>query len=536
MIVAIERYRFTYLYKYNHTRVDINQLIDQPIEKLESMLQSSFNDLLLLFNCAIPLFEQDHEVILIEVDKSKINFHNGIEFSFDSILCIYPLTVIGGKLLDGKINNDFIIQQPIFENVIESLKILRSMNFRRSASQKLLIHFKLENILNKVITSFIEESVQKNLLDKKHPQIFNSFLDHLIGFNKTPSYIPDGNIEHVIKIGAIAMKYLGKSEQVFTNGPFYKSSLKYKSFINNKSYLDSYLDFISIDDIELKSSYEKMVELISKDYNNVDIFKASYFFLAFKSFINEHDNNIEGITNEIEQLILNDKETSAFVLSLLGYAFSFESIYEGFHKLLNAPLLKSTTYKKTANLAKAGRSVSSFEQKNDLVIDIPEPSIKKNYLTDFKEKKKSEVLDSSPSDVNDKIEISSKPVEKISDPIVIYELDTSLPKKEMDVIKITAFKENQEAKTLNEEDSKLKQFPTNEVLSVQIFRNYILNDLPKSKHKLWFQILDYFYPSKTDQISYDILISQLDKNEVKDKLLKTRKDRESLQEFFNKYR
>ena len=538
MIVAIERNRFTYLYKYNQIRVDIFQLIDQPIEKLESMLQSNFNQLLFLFNSAIPLFEQDHEVILLEIDKSKINFHDGIEFSFDSILCIYPLTIIGGKLLEGKISDDFNVAQPIFEDVIESLKVLRSMNFRRSTSQKLLTHFKIDNILNESIISSIEESVNKNLLDKKQPQKFNTFLDHLIAFNKTPSYIPDGNIEHISKVGAIAMKYLGKSEEVFTNGPFYKSSLKYKSIINNKSHLDSYLDFISIDDSELKTSYEKMVELISKDYNNVDIFKVSYFFLAFKSYINKHDNNIEGISNEIDELIKHDKNTSAFALSLLGYTFSFENIYEGFHKLLNAPLLKSTRYKKSAELAIAERKLSSLEQKNDSVINIPETSIKKNLLKTLKEKIKNEALDSIPRLDNDKIEttISAKPIEKISVPIVIYESNKEIPEKEINVIEVTNITENQETKNINEEESNLNQLHTEGILTVQVFRNYILNNQAKTKHKIWLQFLNVYFSSKNDELTYEGLISKLDINiEVKENLLRTKKDKESIKFFFDKY-
>jgi hypothetical protein len=539
MIVAIERNRFIYLYKYNQIRVDINQLIDKPIDKLVSMLQTNFNQTLLLFNSAIPLFEQDHEVILLEVDKSKINFYDGIEFSFESIICIYPLTILGSKLLEGKISDDFIVEKPVFENIIESLKVLRSMNFRRSTSQKLLTHFKIDNILNESIISFIEESVNKNILDKKQPQKFNTFLDHLIAFNKTPSYIPDGNIEHISKVGAIAMKYLGKSEEVFTNGPFYKSSLKYKSIINNKSHLDSYLDFISIDDSELKSSYEKMVELISKDYNNVDIFKVSYFFLAFKSYINKHDNNIEGISNEIDELIINDKNTSAFVLSLLGYTFSFENIYEGLHKLLNAPLLKSTNNKKFASLAIAERKLSTSDQKNDSAINIPEKSIKKDYLSTLKEKIKIDSLDSISRVDNDKIEllISAKPIEKISEPIVIYESNNAIPPKDINVIEVADIIENQESKNFNEEETRLNQLPADEILTVHVFRNYILNDQAKTKHKIWSQFLDYYFPSKNDEITYDDLISKLDnKIEVKDKLLKTKKDKDSIKDFFDKYK
>ena len=85
MIVAIERTKFTYLYKYNQIRVDINQLIDESTDVLKGMLTNDLNRLIQLFNVAIPLFEQDHEIILLEIDKSKMNLQNGISISFDSI-------------------------------------------------------------------------------------------------------------------------------------------------------------------------------------------------------------------------------------------------------------------------------------------------------------------------------------------------------------------------------------------------------------------------------------------------------------------
>jgi hypothetical protein len=364
MIVAIERTKFTYLYKYNQIRVDINQLIDKSTNELKDMLNNDLNNLIQLFNKALPLFEQDHEIILLEVDKSKINLQDGILISFDSIHCIYPLTKTGLQLLYGKINDDFILEPPVFENAIEALRINRSMAYRRATSIKLLIHYNMDALLQKSMLSLIESAVEKNLLDKSKPQVFNTFLDHLIAYNKTPSYIPDGNIEHICKIGAITIKYLGKAEEVFINGPFYKSSIKYISQINSPSYLSSYLAFNSIEDSELKSSIEKMVEIISKDYNGIDIFKVSFFFLAFKSFLNKHDNNIELLNNDIEVLIENDNQSASFVLVLLGYTFSIESIYEGLHKISNAPLLKSTQSKVLAGIEKRERMDEEIEKQN----------------------------------------------------------------------------------------------------------------------------------------------------------------------------
>lgn len=362
MILAIERTKFTYLYKYNQIRVDVNQLIDKSTDALKGMLTNDLNRLIELFDKAMPLFEQDHEIILLEIEKSKMSIQNGILISFDSIQCIYPLTDIGLKLLDGKISEDFILEQPVFENVIEVIKINRSMDFRKAAAAKLLEHYDLVQYIKKDTILSIESSVEKNLLDKIKPQIFDTFLDHLIAYNKTPSYIPEGNIEHICKIGVIAIKYLGKAEEVFTNGHFYKSSIKYKSKINSPSYLKSYSVFNSIVDVELKSSIEKMVDIISKEYSGVDVFKVSYFFLAFKSFLNKHDNNVELLNNEIEDLIYDDKQSAAIVLAMLGFTYSIESIYEGLHRISNAPLLKSTRSKLNAEVENRKRVESAIEK------------------------------------------------------------------------------------------------------------------------------------------------------------------------------
>jgi hypothetical protein len=586
MIVAIERNKFTYLYKYNQIRVDINQIIDQPLENLKGMLQSDFNELLKLFNKAIPLFEQDHEIILLEVEKSKIEFHDGILISFDSILCIYPLTIMGSKLLEGKISYDFIVELPVFEKCVESLKIIRSMVFRKSASEKLLVHFKLSELLNKELLSVIEESVNKNLLDKSEPQVFTSFLDHLIGYNKTPSYIPDGNIEYICKIGAIAIKYLGKPEEVFTNGPFYKSSLKYKSKINNKSYLNSYLDFIIIPDNELKKSYEKMVELISKDYKGVDIFKVSYFFLAFKSFLNKHENKIELLNKEIDTLISEDNNTAALVIAMIGYTFSFEEIYEGIHILSSAPLLKSTKSKKIREVEKLKREEVAAEKKkelekksaelemtklkqneihvdldiiNDTTEGIQKPSIVKteevivsypienvseasaereamNVPIEKIEREAAEIIPDDPI-VKTEETILTKPIETVSEPIVVYEVNEPQTTVDNKRINMKDEKAQLEEQIINVAEEISRISTERELLTVQIFRSYLSKEQTKPKQKIWFDLLEQFFPNKYEEISLESLLDKLDTiPEVKDKLLKTKKDKESIKAFFDAYK
>jgi hypothetical protein len=100
----------------------------------------------------------------------------------------------------------------------------------------------------------------------------------------------------------------------------------------------------------LGTSLEKLKSNIDIDIPNVDVFKASYFFLAYKSFLNKNDKNLELLNIEIEQLIFEDEQTAVFVLVMIGYTFSFELLYESLHSLNNAPLIKKSLLHSNPNI------------------------------------------------------------------------------------------------------------------------------------------------------------------------------------------
>lgn len=338
MITAIERSRFNYLYKYNQIRIDTNQVLDLSIEKLLDMQSFDKNRLVSKLNSIIPIFEQDHEVLLLEIDRSRISIEHGIILSFDAIIGMHPLTQIGKQLLQGKINDGFKVKAPIFEASIEDLKLLRSMNYRSLAVSKLLSHYSInESILGNNISRLIKESTKKAISNTKE---FDTYLDYLISYNKTPSFIPEGNIEYICKIGAIVMNTLNKPEENFTGGIYYKFCLEHTQKVNYGNYFDSFEKFVSIANEKIKSSLERVNDECTKELKDLDVFKASYFYIAFKTFLNKNDNNLVGIDAYIKQLIKEDEKVATFVISLLGYTFSFEQLYESIHRLNQAPLFE----------------------------------------------------------------------------------------------------------------------------------------------------------------------------------------------------
>lgn len=335
MIIAIERNRFIYLYKYNKISVDANQIIDLPVSKIIKLLNEGNVELVSIFDKILPVFEQDHEIILLEVDKNYISVESKLNIYFQAILSIYPLTNIGSQLLQGKINNDFIVNEPVFERIIGEVKIIRSLDNRNIATQNLLKIFSLTIEKEKML--MLDDSLRRILLDNN----FKLYLDYLITYNKTPNNIPDGNVEFLCKIGIIVLNYLKIDDANFFKGPFYKSCLLNKDTINTDSIFESYSMFVDLKDAELQSSFENLKSKIDLVLPHIDIFKASYFFLAYKSFLNKNDKNLVLLKSEIEQLIFDDERTAAFVLAMIGYTFSFELLYESLHVLAKASVLKS---------------------------------------------------------------------------------------------------------------------------------------------------------------------------------------------------
>jgi len=383
MIVAIERSKFIYLYKYNEISIDTNQVIDLSVEKIIKSIKEFNQNLINDFDRILPIFEQDHEVILLEIDKNHILIEGKLNIFFRAILSIYPLTNIGSQLLQGKINDNFIINEPVFEEIIEEVKIKRTLKNRKLAANNILNLFSL-NIDNQKF-NLIEESLERILLSKNNNNKFTSYLDYLLSYNKTPSNIPDGNVEFLCKIGVIVLNYLQKDEVNFFKGPYYKSCLNFSSEINEGSIFNSYLTFIEIKDNDFTLSLDKLKSNIDIDIPKVDVFKASYFFIAYKAFLNKNDKNIELLKKEIEQLIFDDETTAAFVLAMIGYAFSFELLYESLHSLNNAPLIKKSS--NHLNLEKASSITINDKEKK------PKIKITKNVEDVIDENKSTSVLE-----------------------------------------------------------------------------------------------------------------------------------------------
>ena len=75
MLIAIDRNSFNYIFKYNSMTISISQILDLRNEILETEIQKTSSLIVSEFDRILPIFELDHEVLLLEIQKSELEIN-----------------------------------------------------------------------------------------------------------------------------------------------------------------------------------------------------------------------------------------------------------------------------------------------------------------------------------------------------------------------------------------------------------------------------------------------------------------------------
>ena len=131
-------------------------------------------------------------------------------------------------------------------------------------------------------------------------------------------------------------------------------------------------------------------------------------------------------------------------------------------------------------------------------------------------------------------EVIHNPVENVSEPIVIYENTEKAEVLESDNTKQQDFEEiKSSTESINANATEIVK----ETLTVQIFKAFLSKKYKTTKQKLWLELIETYFPSKHDEITLEKLLDRLDTiPEVKDKLLRDKKDKDSIKSFFDSYK
>ena len=120
MILILERDQFLKLFKFGEIKIPVSRFID-GFDVDNGRTEISVD----LLDSKMPLFEQDHEVLILEIPKEHIFVSTDVSVKLSSVRKIYPLTEEANRYLIGRMHPKIVIQKPVFEQLVQEIKIKR---------------------------------------------------------------------------------------------------------------------------------------------------------------------------------------------------------------------------------------------------------------------------------------------------------------------------------------------------------------------------------------------------------------------------
>lgn len=325
MLLFFERDQFLKLYKFGEIKVPLTRFVDGydpvngksdiPLEVLDSRL---------------PLFEQDHEILILEIPKDVLTLGIELSLKISHVRKIYPLTEEADRFLTGRMNPSIIFQFPIFEKLVKELKILRDFRYRLKAWEALAVIFQV----NKEIVNDYTEEIWDGLnirLGYSNKAKRRNYLFSLIGFNRNPVY-PQGNIEYLYKAASVFVEMKNGSENDFEHGPLYR-------FLESKSYDYKGLNLNEcISRLKNSSESKPLIDELSKQYTKIDVLIVGVWFLYLKDKLNKNNYNLSLSKDEILLLKTQFPAEAAVILYMLGMLFGFDNLYASLYELNSIPI------------------------------------------------------------------------------------------------------------------------------------------------------------------------------------------------------
>lgn len=330
IIVAIERSKFNYLFKYDTCASSLKNVINYSYELLSKLITNDEGIAASIIEQSLPLFEDEAEVVLLELDTSQISYQ--MEFSLSAVLKIIPLNQLAKDLLQVKLNTNLKLAVPLPESTFSKIKTLRELNLRNKSAADLLSIFQLELPTERFIIGS-NEAIERKLLGKDKTE---TTLGAILNLESTPNGIPSGHVEGLMKIiGTGQIKVMGHMDKL-RKSPLYQLLFDNYETINKKSFQAAY-DYVDEVISPYRDQADKLREIITSKEVEGDIFKLCYYYFNCKRILLSNNGNIQELIK-----IVNGESISltefAQALYLIGSVQSYEILHESIQKLKHVPV------------------------------------------------------------------------------------------------------------------------------------------------------------------------------------------------------
>jgi len=367
MLLFLERDKFIKLFKFGELTLPISRFLDSKY--IAGEISISFEAL----DAKVPSFEQDHEILILEVSKESLQIGPEIRLKISFVKRVFPLTADAESYLFGRLNQNIKLQKPVFESDILDLKVKRDMQLRYKAKDAMYKLFSIERKLALPYEKEIEDGITSRLGNVKL-QSNDSYLTNLVTFNRNPVY-PSGPVEYLFKAASVFVQMKGATEHDFENGPLFNYLMANAKTFNTLNHLELIKQF------QIKSEANVILKELSKKYSNINALFIGFYFLYLKDQLNKHDNDLAFIQADIKAINVEYPVETAVITLMLGMLFSFDNLYESIYKLSGLQIFKSEI------------EPNSAEQLQRLKADLSKLSAAKEDLSIEKEKLIAKIAD-----------------------------------------------------------------------------------------------------------------------------------------------
>lgn len=336
--IVLQRSELNYLINYDSLRISTDRIINYSYDEFK--LLSEKNKVHLLQN-SLPIYERDHEVLLIEYNSKLVFYDNSPSLEFKGILSIIPLTDVGAKLLSSKLNTDFNFFIPIDSKTYKAFTTNRNHILRLEAGRKLCTLYDVPMPSDVFIADFNKATSFQ--LDNIKPNKTDSTLAHLVDFNITPSFIPEGNVEALIKSACVGMRKVDMEVEKITQSAFYTFVILEKEGINSTTLFQAikHIEAKIELDIEGKEKFVKLTKTLTDNGKYKNAFLLFSYFYYLKKVIEKNDYDVSAPKDDILELKYYNPLTASRVLFMLGYTFSIQTISKSLQSFSDSKLLKT---------------------------------------------------------------------------------------------------------------------------------------------------------------------------------------------------
>lgn len=281
----------------------------------------------------MPDYDEDYEVLIARVeDSSRVPhycFDLGkpafINISIHNLDCVYPITSRGKRLLQGRVDSNINLAEPIFESYINAYVQQRQSALSLLGGAALLKIFGLDINEYQDTIKLLEDNAMSGVFRSQCGEEFpldGTLIENLLCYSRH-EVMPTSDISYFFDFGIIVSKLYPNNDDIVKLLNQYRCCLK-EINNNNKNTTLCYL---------LKKT-DNVTNLFDTTLN-IKLSTASIIFLKLRAELYQHQNLDKTSFNELVANLTGVRERDiALALWLVGVCFGFEFFCANYYEAI----------------------------------------------------------------------------------------------------------------------------------------------------------------------------------------------------------